>query len=139
MPSEAARRNDQKTFTQASQSYLKASEHSRDTYTEYHLFQITSLHASTLQGKFIFHYETKKKLDEMVQHGVIFSVSEATEWCNGMVPILKLSGDVRVCVDLTGLNKAVRREISPMPAVDESIGLLGASKTFSKLDANSGF
>jgi len=40
---------------------------------------------------------------------------------------------------MTGLNKAVRREIYSMPAVDESIGLLGASKTFSKLDAISGF
>jgi len=56
-----------------------------------------------------------------------------------MVPVLKPSGDVRVCVDMSGLNKAVRRQIYPMPAVDESIELLGASKIFSKLDANSGF
>jgi len=75
----------------------------------------------------------------MVQQGVISPVTEAAEWCSGMAPVLKLSGDVRVCVDLTGLNKAVRREIYPIPAVDESIGLLGASITFSKLNANSGF
>ncbi|KAF6031726.1 hypothetical protein EB796_009966 [Bugula neritina] len=37
-----------------------------------------------------------------------------------MVSVLKSSGDVQVCVDLTGLNKAVRREIYPMPAVDDS-------------------
>ena len=56
-----------------------------------------------------------------------------------MVSILKLSGDVRICVDLMGLNKAVRREVYPMPVADESISLLNASKIFSKLDANSGF
>ena len=66
-------------------------------------------------------------------------MTEATDWCSGMVPVLKPSGDVRICVDLTGLNRAVRREVYPMPAVDDSIALLGGSKIFSKLDANSGF
>jgi len=75
----------------------------------------------------------------MVQQGVISPVIKAIEWCSGMVPVLKLSRDVRVCVDMTGLNKAVRIEIYPMPAVDESIGMLGASQIFSKLDANSPF
>ena len=83
--------------------------------------------------------KTKSKLDEMVQQGVISQMTEATDWCSGMVPVLKPSGEVRICVDLTGLNKAVRREVYPMPSVDESIALLGSSKVFSKLDANSGF
>ena len=83
--------------------------------------------------------KTKSKLEEMVRQGVISPMAEATDWCSGMVPVLKPSGEVRICVDLTALNKAVRREVYPMPTVDESIALLGGSKIFTKLDANSGF
>ena len=83
--------------------------------------------------------KTKAKLKEMVLQGVISPVTEATDWCSGMVPVLKPSGEVRICVDLTSLNKAVRREVHPMPAVDESLALLSGSRIFTKLDANSGF
>ncbi|XP_067933567.1 uncharacterized protein [Watersipora subatra] len=81
----------------------------------------------------------RRKLEEMVHQRVISPMTEATDWCSGMVPVLKPSGEVRICVDLTGLNRAVRRETFPMPAVDDSIALLGNSKIFLKLDANSGF
>ena len=56
-----------------------------------------------------------------------------------MVPVQKANGTVRICVDLTHLNKSVQREVHPMSSVDESLAKLGNSKVFSKLDANSGF
>ena len=56
-----------------------------------------------------------------------------------MVPVPKPNGSVRICVDLTQLNKAVEREIHPMSSVDESLAKLGKSSIFTKLDANSGF
>ena len=40
---------------------------------------------------------------------------------------------------LTELNKAIQREVHPMPSVNESLAKLGNSKIFSKLDANSGY
>ena len=51
--------------------------------------------------------------------------------------VLKPDGKVRMC--LTELNKAIQREVHPMPSVNESLAKLGNSKMFSKLDANSGF
>ena len=83
--------------------------------------------------------KVKLQLQEMVTSGVISPVTEATEWCSGLVTIPKSSGAVRLCVDLTGLNAAVRREIHPMATVEESLSRLGESSVFSKLDANSGF
>ena len=62
-----------------------------------------------------------------------------TEWCSGMVPVLKPDSRVRICVDLTKLNQALRREIHPMVSVDESLAKLWKSKFFTKLDANSSF
>ena len=59
--------------------------------------------------------------------------------CSGMVVVPKANGRVRICVNLTHLNKAVKREIHPMSSVDESLAKLGKASVFSKLDANSGF
>ena len=58
---------------------------------------------------------------------------------SGIFVVPKPNGTVRICVDLTQLNKAVRREIHPMASVDESLAKLANSKIFTKLDAKSGF
>ena len=42
-------------------------------------------------------------------------------------------------VDLTQLNKTVQREIHPMLSFDENLAMLGKSRYFTKLNANSGF
>ena len=83
--------------------------------------------------------KVKSQIETMLQQGVISPVTAPTEWCAGIVPVLKPNGSVRICVDLTHLNKAVQREIHPMPSADENLAKLGDSKIFSKLDANSGF
>ena len=56
-----------------------------------------------------------------------------------MVIVPKPGNKVRICVDLTHLNKAVKREIHPMTSVDENLAKLQGSQIFSKLDANLGF
>ena len=43
----------------------------------------------------------------MEREGVISSVSEPTEWCAPMVPVIKKSGEVRICVDLKHLNESI--------------------------------
>ncbi|XP_063962065.1 uncharacterized protein K02A2.6-like [Lytechinus pictus] len=79
--------------------------------------------------------KVKKEIDLMLEHGVISPVTEPTKWCSGMVT----SGAIRICVDLTQLNKSVEREVHPMASVDESLAKLGRGTIFTKLDANSGF
>lgn len=80
-----------------------------------------------------------RELDKMEQMGVIRRVQESTEWCAGIVPVQKPSGDVRICVDLPQLNKFVLRERYTLPTVDKALGSLAGAEWFSKLDANSGF
>ncbi len=75
----------------------------------------------------------------MEKEGVISKVSEPTPWCAGLVVVPKKSGSVRLCVDLKPLNRSVLRETHPLPKVDETLAQLAGAKTFSKLDANSGF
>ena len=49
------------------------------------------------------------------------------------------SGKVWICVSLKPLNRSVRREVHPLPKVDETLAQLARAKVFLKLDANSGF
>ena len=51
--------------------------------------------------------KVKEKLDSMVHGNVISPVTVPTDWCSDMVITPKRNGDVRICVDLTNLNKAV--------------------------------
>ena len=81
----------------------------------------------------------KNELERMERIGVIARVNQPTEWCAGMVPVPKKDGRVRICVDLTQLNKCVQRERHQLPAVEQVLAQLTGAKVFSKLDANSGF
>ena len=44
-----------------------------------------------------------------------------------------------MCVDVTNLNKCVRREVYLLPRISEMLSKLAKRIMFSKLDANSGF
>ena len=62
-----------------------------------------------------------------------------TEWCAGMVVVPKPNNMVRICVDLTHLNKSVCRERHPLPAVKQTLAQLAGARVFSKLNVNSDF
>ena len=81
----------------------------------------------------------KRELNRMEKLGVISRVRQPTKWCAGMVVVRKGNGNVRICVNLTHLNKSVLRERHPLPAVEQSLAQLAGAQVFSTLDANSGF
>jgi hypothetical protein len=55
------------------------------------------------------------------------------------VPAPKKSGQVRICVDLRKLNKAVKRERFVLPTAEEITAKLNGARVFSTLDAAAGF
>lgn len=81
----------------------------------------------------------EKELERLVKADIIEAVTEPTEWCAPMVPVIKKSGAVRICVDLTALNKEVRRERFIIPTLEDVLPLLKNAGVFSTLDAASGF
>ena len=83
--------------------------------------------------------KVKSQIETMLEQGAISPITAPTECFAGIVPVLKPNGKVRICVDMTELNKAVQREVHPMASVDESLAKLGNSRIFSNVDANSGF
>jgi len=70
---------------------------------------------------------------------VSYPVDQPTDWCAPTVVTPKSNGKVRVCVNLSKLNKYINRENHPLQAIDTTLGRLAGSRVFSKLDANSGF
>lgn len=56
-----------------------------------------------------------------------------------MVPVIKKTGKVRICVDLKKLNEAVRRERFILPTLEDIAPKLVGARVFSTLDASSEF
>ena len=81
----------------------------------------------------------KSELENMEKQGVISRVQEPTDWCAGIVVVPRLNNRVRICVDLTKLNKCVCRELHPLPVVEQILAQVAGARVFSKLDANLGF
>jgi predicted aspartyl protease len=83
--------------------------------------------------------KAQSEINRMLELAVIEPVEVHTDWCSGLTLAPKPNGEIRVCVDLTALNKGVKREIYPFPRVCDMLSHLSEGRVFSKLDANSGF
>ena len=70
---------------------------------------------------------------------IIKEVTEPTDWVSPMVPVLKKNGQIRVCVDLSELNKAIKRERFQIPVAEEIFARMKGAVFFTVLDATSGF
>ena len=79
--------------------------------------------------------KVKDELNRMLEAGITEEVTEPTDWCAPMVPVVKPSGKIRICVDLRKLNKAVKRGMYVLPTLE----MMAGAKVFSKLDASSGY
>lgn len=82
----------------------------------------------------------KEELEKMKKLGVITEVHHATDWCAPMVVVPKKNpNQVRICVDLSKLNKSVKRRYYPIQPVDITLAQISGATVYSKLDANYGF
>lgn len=52
-----------------------------------------------------------------------------------MVVVKKKSGAIRICVDLKPLNESVKREVHPIPRVEETLAQLAGAAVFTNLNA----
>lgn len=78
--------------------------------------------------------KVNEKLQMLQKQGIIERVTVPSPWVSPMVPVLKSSGDVRLCIDMRRANQAVLRETHPLPLVDEILGSVTGAKMFSKID-----
>lgn len=76
----------------------------------------------------------EQKLKYLLEQDVIEKVTQPSPWVSPLVPVLKDSGEIRLCVDMRRANRAVLREKHPLPVIDELLGSIHGAVLFSKLD-----
>lgn len=81
----------------------------------------------------------KDELQRLVKLKIITPVSEPTDWVSQMVTVRKKDKSLRVCIDPTPLNAALKRERYQLPTFDDILPDLANAKVFSKLDLRSGY
>ena len=90
-------------------------------------------------------YRVPERLSEKVEiavqklkdQGII--EHSTSPWSAPIVPIVKPSGDIRVCVDYRRLNNITAQEHYYMPELDDNLGKIGNSCVLSKMDLVQGF
>ena len=78
------------------------------------------------------------KLKEMEKEGHLAKVTQPTDWLNSMV-ISTRGRKIRICLDPSDLNNAVRREHYPIPTVEEIVAKIPDAKVFIVLDPKNGY
>ncbi len=82
--------------------------------------------------------QVKNELDKMEKAGVIMKQTEPTPWVNSMV-VVRSPGKVRVCLDPSRLNKAIKRAHYPVKTVEEVAASMPSAVLISTLDAAKGY
>lgn len=79
----------------------------------------------------------EENVDKMLKAGVIEEGDGA--WGFPVVLVRKKDGEVRFCVDYRALNKVTKKDVYPLPRIDETLEALGGALLFSTLDLTAGY
>lgn len=79
----------------------------------------------------------QKMIQGMLQQGIIEPSGGA--WASPIVLVRKKDGSYRFCVDFRRLNDVTKKDVHPLPRIDDALDTLAGSKWFSTLDLASGY
>ena len=81
----------------------------------------------------------KQELDRLSNMEIIAKVHCPTDWISASVITTKKNGKIRLCIDPKPLNNALKRNVYPLPTIDDVLPLLSKARIFTVLDARNGF
>ena len=84
----------------------------------------------------------KKELDSMEAQGIISKFDGrdmSPEWLNSFIIMKKPNGSLRICCDLTDLNKEIVRPVCNSQTMDDIIEKLKGARYFAVFDTSKGF
>ncbi|OWZ06106.1 Gag-pol fusion protein [Phytophthora megakarya] len=79
----------------------------------------------------------EENVEKMLKAGMIEEGDGA--WGFPMVLVRKKDGEVRFCIDYRALNKVTKKDVYPLPRIDETLEALGGALLFSTLDLKAGY
>lgn len=88
---------------------------------------------------FAIRFKYEETLKKLVEEDIIEKV-EHSEWASPTVPIVKPSGDLRICGDYSvTINKFSIFEQYPVPTLEELLSKLSGGKRFTKIDLSQAY
>lgn len=81
----------------------------------------------------------KSEIDRLLRLNIIEHMEEVTDWVSPIVVVPKNENEIRLCVDYTKLNEAVKRPYYPIPNIESTLANIRGASIFSKIDINKGF
>lgn len=76
----------------------------------------------------------EETLRSLLERDIIEPAPGPSPWVSPLVPVLKDSDKIRLCIDMRRANQAVLRETHPLPLVEELLGSVTGAVRFSKID-----
>ena len=81
--------------------------------------------------------EIHKMVGDMLEAGVV--QESLSPWASPIVLVKKKDGSLRFCVDYRRLNAVTRKDVFPLPRIDDLLDQLKGKSVFSTLDAKTGY
>ena len=83
---------------------------------------------------YVYREKVEQQLEQDIKAGILVPVQNS-QWTAPLVPVLKKSGEIRVCANfkLTA-NRAVKLDQYPLPLVEDIFAQLAGGVIFSKID-----
>jgi transposase InsO family protein len=81
--------------------------------------------------------EINRQVEEMLQNGVVRP--SGSPYSSPVLLVKKADGTRRFCVDFRKLNANTKRDVYPLPRIDDMLDSLGDAVLFTTLDLQSGF
>ncbi|GBG80291.1 hypothetical protein CBR_g30658 [Chara braunii] len=79
--------------------------------------------------------ELRRQIDDMIDRGWI----RPSEFGAPVLFVLKKGGKLRMCINYRGLNRITKKNVYPLPRIDDLLDAASGCKVFSKIDLTSGY
>ena len=85
----------------------------------------------------VYREKIEQMVSDMQKQGVV--KPSHSPWASPIVLVPKKDGSLRFCVDFRRLNSLTRKDVYPLPRVEDILDTLGEAKYFTSLDLASGY